>query len=453
MNNPKLPLAVILLAYLALGLQYAALTPAWQVPDEPAHYNYIRHIVETGRLPILQIGDYDQAYLSRLTGEYFPPDLPVDPVRYESWQPPLYYLLMTPVFLLFHGALLPLRLFSLFLGAGVIVFAFLVVREVVGRDAVGRDAALPLLAAGFIAFIPQHVAMMAGVNNDSLSELLIAIGLYFILRANRLGVGNWKLGFVIGLALVTKVAAYVLVPVAAVRLLLNWQRVGWGEWRLVVRQGVIVFGIALAFGLLFWGRNLAVYGWPDFLASARHSLVVAEQPRTSQWAAQYGSAEVARRFLVTTFQSFWGQFGWMGVVMDRRVYLALLLYSIGLAVGAVATLSRQSSREAVSSRQRDGVIILSVSGLLTLAVYLSYNLDFVQHQGRYLFPALIPIGLAAAVGLQQWAKWAAAAMRRLPHVSRFTAQVEILLPFLPLALMAALCLFALYRFILPALVL
>jgi len=144
------------------------------------------------------------------------------------------------------------------------------------------------------------------------------------------------------------------------------------------------------------------------------------------------------------------------VVMDRRVYLALLLYSAGLvvgAVGAVVSRSSQWSREAASGRQRDGVIILAVSGLLTLAVYLYYNLDFVQHQGRYLFPALIPIGLAAAVGLQQWAKWAAAAMRRLPYVSRFTAQVETLLPFLPLALMAALCLFALYRFILPALVL
>jgi hypothetical protein len=176
-------------------------------------------------------------------------------------------------------------------------------------------------------------------------------------------------------------------------------------------------------------------------------------PRPGQWIAQYGAAEVARRFVVTTFQSFWGQFGWMGVVMDRRVYLALLLYSGGLALGAVgAGVGGQWSREAGGERQRDSVVILSVSGLLTLAVYLYYNLDFVQHQGRYLFPALIPIGLAAAVGLRQWARWAAAAIRRLPYLSRFAPQVETLLPFLPLALMAALCLLALYRFILPALV-
>ncbi|MCI0625154.1 MAG: hypothetical protein L0387_26510, partial [Acidobacteria bacterium] len=131
----------------------------------------------------------------------------------------------------------------------------------------------------------------------------------------------------------------------------------------------------------------------------------------------------------------------------------LLLYSGGLAVGAVGVVVSRSRQWSVGSeRQRDSVVILSVSGLLTLAVYLYYNLDFVQHQGRYLFPALIPIGLAAALGLRQWASWVAAAIRRLPSIARFAPQMETLLPFLPLALMAALCLFALYRFILPALV-
>ncbi|MDI6834774.1 MAG: MarR family winged helix-turn-helix transcriptional regulator, partial [Rhizobiaceae bacterium] len=30
--------------YLALASLYAIRTPAWQAPDEPAHYNYIRQI-------------------------------------------------------------------------------------------------------------------------------------------------------------------------------------------------------------------------------------------------------------------------------------------------------------------------------------------------------------------------------------------------------------------------
>ncbi|MGH2521545.1 MAG: ArnT family glycosyltransferase [Anaerolineales bacterium] len=433
-------LAVIILAYFIIGAQYAALTPAWQVPDEPAHYNYIRHIAQTGSLPVLQPGDYDQAYLSTLTSEKFPPERPIDPLHYEDYAPPLYYLLATPVFLLSGGALFPLRLYSLALGAGVIAFAFLAVQELFPAR-----PWLALTTAGFIAFIPQHVAMMAGVNSDSLAELLIAAGLWGILRASagRLETlaREWRLGLVIGLALITKATAYILVPVAAVMLLLRWRRMGWGEWRLLLRRALLIFGPALAIGLLWWGRNLLVYGWPDFLGAIRHDAVVLNQPRTSEWIALYGSTAVAQRFAVTTFQSFWGQFGWMGVVMDGWVYPALLLYSVGLVLGVAMALVR-GPWSAVRPEQRDGSILLLVSGLLTLALYLYYNLTFVQHQGRYLFPALIPIGLAAAASLWAWGRL----------LEKFARQrVGWIIPAGALVGMAALDLFALYRFIIPAL--
>ena len=81
-------LAIIVLAYIVLGTLYAALTPRWQAPDEPAHYNYIRHLVEQRRFPVLQMGDYDQEYLHRITTERFDPALPIDSIRYEFHQPP-----------------------------------------------------------------------------------------------------------------------------------------------------------------------------------------------------------------------------------------------------------------------------------------------------------------------------------------------------------------------------
>src|SRR3972149_6411328 len=68
-SNPLVYLCACLLVYLLIGLQYAALTPAWQVPDEPAHYNYIRHIAEHGVLPVLNVGDYDQTFLSQLNSQ------------------------------------------------------------------------------------------------------------------------------------------------------------------------------------------------------------------------------------------------------------------------------------------------------------------------------------------------------------------------------------------------
>src|SRR4051812_22347933 len=117
----RLALYLILILYVWLGSLYAVHTPAWQVPDEPAHYNYIRAIVEQHALPVLQAGDYDEKYLDQLKSQLFPPDLPVTGIRYESWQPPLYYLLAAPVFAASGGGLLAVRLFTLLLGAGVIV--------------------------------------------------------------------------------------------------------------------------------------------------------------------------------------------------------------------------------------------------------------------------------------------------------------------------------------------
>jgi hypothetical protein len=183
------------------------------------------------------------------------------------------------------------------------------------------------------------------------------------------------------------------------------------------------------------------------MATLRHNLEVADQPRTSQWLSSFGAAEVARRFVVTTFQSFWGQFGWMGVVMDRRVYLALLVFSAALALGAGWSAWRHY-RDLIPF-ERDGAKILLACVACTVGLYLYYNLTFVQHQGRYLFPALIPIALAAVAGLWQWAAWIIQGLR-LKSLSRQTT-AEAVLVLAPVALMAVLDVFALYRFILPSL--
>ena len=456
LQAPPIPpsLALILVAYLILGIQYAALTPAWQVPDEPAHYNVIRQIAQTGVLPRLEPGDYDQAYLERLTGERFPAELPLDRVQYQDYQPPLYYLLATPIFLFSSGSLLALRLFSVALGVGVLAFAFLAVQTVTGAA-----SSLPALTAGLLAFIPQHVAMLAGVNNDSLSELLVAAGLYLLLReightqapsrppaqSSSWPIGHWSfpqwsLGLVLGLAFLTKVWAYLLAPAAAVMLLLRWRRAGWANWRPIARRAAQIFLPALLLGALYWGRNWLVCGPADVLCGSWHNQVVLGQPRTIEWLAQYGWAGYLERFLRTTFQSFWGQFGWMGVVMDQRVYLALLAFTVGLGLGAARAWARVADR--LTPAQRDSLAVLAAVAGVVAALYLYYNATFVQFQGRYLFSALVPLGLAAAAGLSEWGDLAAGWLGR---------PAGRLLPWGVLLALAGLCLLALYRFILPAL--
>ncbi len=56
MPGKSILLTFIIVGYLVLGFLYASLTPPWQTPDEPAHYNYVRYIVENRALPELITG-------------------------------------------------------------------------------------------------------------------------------------------------------------------------------------------------------------------------------------------------------------------------------------------------------------------------------------------------------------------------------------------------------------
>jgi 4-amino-4-deoxy-L-arabinose transferase-like glycosyltransferase len=399
-------LALIVLAYIVLGILYAVSTPPWQVPDEPAHYNYVRYLVEEKRFPVLQVGDYDQAYLHELTSQQFAPPLSIDPVRYEYHQPPLYYVLAAPLFAAFDGALLPLRLLSVGFGAALLVVAYLV------GKAMYPDRAWPALGtAAFIAFVPQHIAMTAGIENDTLAELILGIVLLRLihwLKEDEPG-SAWQLigtGLLMGLALLTKAGVYIVLPLALVAVWLKFFRPAPsgtgrdGGYRRSIypalRATATLLLPAILLGLPWFIRNALVYGDFDILGLGQHGRVVVGQPRTAEWLAEHGWVNLSGIFVSTTFRSFWAQFGWMAVPVDPRIYAALRLLTILILVGLVFRLA--DTWEA-RLRPSSAAILLICSSLLTLATYLGYNLTFYQAQGRYLFPALIPLGLGWSFGL------------------------------------------------------
>ena len=65
-RQPRRWLILILVAYLLVASQYARLTPDWQAPDEPAHYNYVAHLANQRALPVLRAEDYDQELIGEL---------------------------------------------------------------------------------------------------------------------------------------------------------------------------------------------------------------------------------------------------------------------------------------------------------------------------------------------------------------------------------------------------
>jgi 4-amino-4-deoxy-L-arabinose transferase-like glycosyltransferase len=422
---PRILLTVTIAAYVAIGVLYAAYTPAWQVPDEPAHYNYVRQLAQGRGFPVMEVGDYDQEYLSQLTSEGFPPDLSIDSVTYEDHQPPLYYLLATPVCQLSGCALLGLRLLSVALGAALLVVAFGAVRAIFPAR-----PEIALAATAFIAFIPQHAAMTAGVNNDTLAELIVAGALWALVvylrgKCNR----PWHIGLLLATALLTKGSIYVVVPVAVLAVVIRWRREG-RTWQWAAAQLAWMLVPALLLSAPWFVRNGMVYGWHDPTGQARHDLVVEGQMRPLEYVMLEGWDGYWERAVTFTFQSFWGQFGWMGVVLPATIYRGLALFSL-LLLGGFLWWLFDPRRPRLTPHQRLSLILLLASGILTVSMFAWYNCKFLQHQGRYLFPALIPIGTAAALGLNQLAGL-------LPRKSRAWALGGL---FAGMALFAVYCLF------------
>jgi 4-amino-4-deoxy-L-arabinose transferase-like glycosyltransferase len=436
-------LLIILLVYFALATLFAFTTPAWQNPDEPAHYNYIAHIARGEGLPVLQMGDYDQRYMQQLTGQRFPAELSIEPVRYEFHQPPLYYLTAVPIFWLSDGNLTALRLYSVLLGGGVIFLIFLIIGTIFPNQPL-----IILGATAFAALLPMHVAIMASVNNDPLAALIIAGAMFVLVRWIRgwpLAVGRWPLaekddrrlttgdrrlaqqatrntqqairnsqsairnphfgpllflGLLMGLGFLTKATAYILAPVLVGTVgLFSLRR--WG-WRRAFVNVLLLLPWALLLGMPLWVRNISLYGNLDFLGLQWHDLVVTGQPTTAEWIAVHGWPAYWERALHFTFSSFWGVFGWMGVFMDSRVYAILRIFS-GLillgVIGGTVRLVRSTVKPAADQLWSLFALLLLLLGVM--AAYVWYNLGFVQHQGRYLFPALLPIGLVVAFGWKE----------------------------------------------------
>jgi 4-amino-4-deoxy-L-arabinose transferase-like glycosyltransferase len=420
-------IGLILAAYLVIAGLYATRTPDWQAPDEPAHYNYVRQIAEDGRLPVLEMGDWQQAYQNQLVSSKFDPALMdrVDTIEYEDHQPPLYYLFQAPIYALTDGDLTVMRLFSVLLGAGIVLITWITLRLLLPRW-----PTVALTGAAFFAFLPQHLAVLGSVSNDTLAELIVGLTLLVtvIYLSEERRVNPVILGLLAGIAMWTKTTIYFLGGIVVLAVLLRWWRERW-HWQRGTAHLVAVLIPALIMGGVWWIHNLDVYGGTDFTGLDRHDAVTIGQPRTSEYIdTMYGGSTrvYLENYVKTTFRSFWGQFGWMAVPMPSRVYTIFLILTVLALLGTPLFFWRHP----ISRPQRDTLIVFVAVLAAVLAAYILYNLEFVQFQGRYLYYALIPFGFSVAVGL---GGWVALLEDRFP-----------VLAWVPTAAMIGLALFALY---------
>jgi hypothetical protein len=151
----------------------------------------------------------------------------------------------------------------------------------------------------------------------------------------------------------------------------------------------------------WWIRNIGVYGFPDFLGLGAHNIVVADQLRTADFITQFGQNAYIKRAITETFNSLWGQFGWMALPLPGWMYYGFIVLVILTLSGIV--IDRLILRSPINRR---GVwLVLLLMLVFTTLAYIYYNTEFVQHQGRYLFPGLVPLSLSIVLSVDAWRRW------------------------------------------------
>ena len=250
---------------------------------------------------------------------------------------------------------------------------------------------------------------MAGVSNDSLAELVAAGTLltviYYLTSENNQSRHVFIMGLLVGVAFLTKTTVYYVSAIAGLAILIKWWQHRW-TFSVAIRQIAVFLTPALLLGAIWWIHGLQTYGGTDFLGLERHDEIVIGQPRTDDYINnQLGGSQRLywENLTETTFHSFWGQFGWMALPFQPRIYQILLVVITLLFIGTFLYAFGEKWFSNLTIPQRQSLILFSLAIVLVFAQFLIYNQTFVQFQGRYLYPALIPIALIVAIGLSGWA--------------------------------------------------
>lgn len=447
-------LILVLCLYFIIGTLFVSYTPAWQTPDEPAHYNYIAQLATQGCCPTIEQGDWDLTYLQQLTSNRFSPHLleNLHTIQYEDHQPPLYYLLATPIFLLTNGSLKAVRFLSLIIGSGIILSSYFIAHTLFPKR--------PWVAIGtalLIAFLPQKLHILTSANNDALAWTLIALTLLvLILYLKNKHIGNLSLnrfgplmlGLLVGLAFLTKATAYFLAAPVLLAIYLHWRETSPPLAIKTLIQNWMQFLIpSLFLGSLWWIRNLNVYGLLDFMGLQAHDHVVVGQMRTAEYIAQVGWQTYLSNIVETTYTSFLGQFGWMALPLRGWPMFILT----GLLLVAISGWGIRWLRYYGQNKQKGNLLqhtsswqVLTLTLILTIVAYIGYNLSFLQHQGRYLYSGLIPVALFIALGFEAWGA-------TLTRITPQAKQLSYWLAISPLMLLPLLDIYILWRIIIPGL--
>jgi hypothetical protein len=218
----RLLVAVQLAALLFAAVATAARFPVWALVDEAAHYDYVQSVAEDGRIPVLDEDRVHSEVLAIDDGVYpAPPRTPAAERglfgrSYEGFQPPLAYLLATPVYAVPSDHEVKLRALR---GLGVVLLGAAVVLTWLLARRVVPDAPLAAFSAALTFLLWPGVVVRAVTFSNAGLELVVGAALSLALwRALTERSERWLVasGALAGAAVLTKLTLLAFLPALAV---------------------------------------------------------------------------------------------------------------------------------------------------------------------------------------------------------------------------------------------
>ncbi len=453
-------LALALFAIAALNACcWALITPVFQGPDEVDHFAYTQSLVERGEKPINdqqspllrwssaenlaledtglwtdhQVGDSRAPWLSAQVRDY-EEDAQFHPSRSDGGgyttsaaHGPAYYLALAPAYLATeHGSIFSqltlMRLTSALLGALVVLFTYLLARELAPRR-----PWVAVLAALLVAYEPMYGFISGIVNNDVGVNVTAAALELLLIRLLRRGITiPW--GALTGIVLVllpsVKGTGLSLYPVAGLVFVAGlWRhhrRADLLGWAALAIAAVVVGELAThvlnpafaassataggagpsAIGSNANAVNEALHHLPDFLSYFWQVFL----PRLPFMGAHFSSS-VYPGFVIF-IERGWGAFGWYDVFFPSWVYALILAVSVLVLLLSPWAARREWRWLSAHLPEALAVILVPIAVIagFSAAYYTPGIRPVIGEFGRYVFPAIGPIALLVVGALHAFGR-------------------------------------------------
>ncbi|MGQ0601166.1 MAG: hypothetical protein ACT4QE_05655 [Anaerolineales bacterium] len=427
---------ILLLLALTLvrSLLYRLVTPPWQGPDEPGHFEFIGFIAEMGRVPV-DANDVLPEVTRRVTlsaREYWhkifqhnwpdldfalaqnPPGL-AGP-RQSGYQLPLYYQLLAPLYRLTAEQPVLVQYYAFSFISTLLAVGTVVLAVYAARLLFPNDGPLQIAIPTLVALWPQQSFISAVINNDNLATFVAAwtiTGLFYLFRHGF----RWPaLVLIVSGCLAApfvKRSAFFIIPLAVAALCL-WALWRWGarrgwrmrSWHWAVLIALSLAGLALAPMIARWAAPWLV-SLPLTVAQligGYLSALTNGPPLPTETLA----ALPAR--LLIALGNIWSQFGWGRPLLPMWNY-QLVGVLVGVAVIGLLGLTVRALRGvgALTTAQHLTLLtcVLAVAFAFVQSVVVALLLPRFNPPGRYMMTVLIPMSVLLSVGIRQWipARW------------------------------------------------